>query len=85
MESQKDDTGNFYWIKCWDVKEGIFRRRRYYYTIMHSNGNKLGTSQGIDNRKDRDEVVRGIMQKGIHMVQWVDSQGLEIARDFKVG
>jgi hypothetical protein len=75
---------SFYWIKCWDVKEGFFRRRRYYYTIMHSNGNKLGTSQGIDTRVARDGVVKGILEKGIHFIQWVDSLGVEIGRDFKV-
>lgn len=77
---------SFYWIKCWDRMQWTRRgrRRRYYYSVMHSNGEILSTSQGIDNRSDRDAVARGLLSDGIHMVSWVDSQGREETRDFAV-
>lgn len=80
------DTGSFYWLRCWDRRIWTRRgyRRRYFYTFMHSNGQTLATSQPIDNRGDRDDVVNGLLENRIHMAIWQNADGSEVTRKFTV-
>ena len=86
----KDARGNkpveYYWIECWEkivwTKRGL--GLRFFYTFMHSNGNKLATSQPIDNRKDRDNVVKGILVDGFVKALWTDWKGNIITHEFCV-
>lgn len=79
--------GSFYWIKCWDRRRWTRKgyRRQFYYTFMSSNGQVLATSEGLNNRRDRDVVVQGLLRDKLQMAVWVDKDGYEITRYFMIG